>query len=746
MKKVSYALLLTAMFLAGCSSSKPKAEKIDIQLAKDKAYEIISNETVSIEKGKDASFQIEFKDSYCFSDRNDSETVSINPVGNVVTFHNLEYSQIVSFFTEQIFTVKLETNKHYTIKSDNPVQVEPGEDATFKVEFEEHYFFSEDNDESLVSFDEETSEVTFHEIDASKTVSFIVEREITEVNFAIHNDISNGTVSCNIQNGIVPFGTVANISVNDGNKRFYAWSLGNYLDADKDPGTVFSFERELTLTLDKDYDLYANYLLPLKADEVQITYHGNGGATLGGVSAVSNIHHTLSVRKKVNTIQGSNVFYREGYTLTSWNTKADLTGTRIGLGSRILPNQSRTMNLYAEWKKQSDTSKFEYQIVGNEVTITKYLADESEVVIPNKIEGKPVTTISDGVFSLLPTTTSIVFPDTIRTIKDGAISNCIMLKSILFFDSLQSISNNAITNCANYRTLYVNAAVAPRQMDWSTGVTTADKIDTIEAIEGKKLITMFDSVAYKSYLGSNIETAFPEYKFYNFSSEASTSQTLEFSILSQLVNEDDIVIYAANFLGKTSDSNNYTNWYTFQANYDLLKYIDFRNHDYHGNCSYMLSQYVTFNNARMATDAQTYETVSKITFDQYGSSISQDVAERSEQWCANLSSIKPSMYQLPYDELFINDFASEIEAKGAKIYRIHQAMNVNALDSSFDEKSEWDAYQSYCEELFDFPVITDVSDHFFPGNCFANDDYHVSMSGSIRQTNLLINALEGLGY
>lgn len=81
------------------------------------------------------------------------------------------------------------------------------------------------------------------------------------------------------------------------------------------------------------------------ATKYTVKYNGNGGnGTLDDVSAESG--------KEVTVL--SNVFTRQGYTFTGWNTAADGSGTSYAEGDALIVNSDVT--LYAQWKKNATSS------------------------------------------------------------------------------------------------------------------------------------------------------------------------------------------------------------------------------------------------------------------------------------------------------------------------------------------------------------------------------------------------------
>ncbi len=87
------------------------------------------------------------------------------------------------------------------------------------------------------------------------------------------------------------------------------------------------------------------------------------------------------------------------------------------------------LSVFAE---DTPAEAFEYTVNedGETVTITKYIGDFTEVVIPSTIDGKDVTVIGFNSFSGCSTLNSITLPDTITSIDGSAIYYCKKLTSI----------------------------------------------------------------------------------------------------------------------------------------------------------------------------------------------------------------------------------------------------------------------------------------------------------------------------
>ena len=104
------------------------------------------------------------------------------------------------------------------------------------------------------------------------------------------------------------------------------------------------------------------------------------------------------------------------------------------------------------------SSVLKYEIHGDAVTITGCDEDASgELVIPNAIKGKPVTSIGGGAFSDCISLTGITIPDGVTSIGNYAFYYCTNLTSITIPDSVTSIGDAAFSGCSALTTIEVAA-------------------------------------------------------------------------------------------------------------------------------------------------------------------------------------------------------------------------------------------------------------------------------------------------
>ena len=91
-------------------------------------------------------------------------------------------------------------------------------------------------------------------------------------------------------------------------------------------------------------------------------------------------------------------------------------------------------------------SDFKYEVDDGKVTITDYTGAGGDVVVPDTIDGRPVTCIGDNAFCYCTGLTSITLPEGCTTIGYYAFSGCTNLTSITLPDRC-SIGEGAFKGC-----------------------------------------------------------------------------------------------------------------------------------------------------------------------------------------------------------------------------------------------------------------------------------------------------------
>lgn len=102
-------------------------------------------------------------------------------------------------------------------------------------------------------------------------------------------------------------------------------------------------------------------------------------------------------------------------------------------------------------------SDFTYTISGNSVTITGYTGSDTEIIIPDKIAGYPVTAIGENAFKS-SSLTNITIPNGVTSIGNYAFSSS-SLKSIDISESVTSIGDYAFYYCKSLNSVNIPSNV-----------------------------------------------------------------------------------------------------------------------------------------------------------------------------------------------------------------------------------------------------------------------------------------------
>ena len=98
----------------------------------------------------------------------------------------------------------------------------------------------------------------------------------------------------------------------------------------------------------------------------------------------------------------------------------------------------------------ADLSDLTYTTTDGEVTITDCnQAATGELIIPDSIEGNPVTKIGNGAFEGCASLTSITIPDSITSFGDSTFANCKSLTSITIPNGVTSIMSGVFYHCSS---------------------------------------------------------------------------------------------------------------------------------------------------------------------------------------------------------------------------------------------------------------------------------------------------------
>lgn len=107
-----------------------------------------------------------------------------------------------------------------------------------------------------------------------------------------------------------------------------------------------------------------------------------------------------------------------------------------------------------------DKGEFEYVdgIDKSTVTVTGYIGNETEIVIPKRLRGKKVTSISENAFEESKLV-SVEIGGNVNTIGKDAFSKCESLKNVTIKEGVKSIGETAFYQCTSLESIKIPSTV-----------------------------------------------------------------------------------------------------------------------------------------------------------------------------------------------------------------------------------------------------------------------------------------------
>lgn len=631
--------------------------------------------------------------------------------------------------------ITINDGEHYKVDNERTKTCERGENLSFDLLLDNSYVFKECD---LGSFEYSMTKTILLMPNIQYSGTYTLETvKSSDCYFEIHNDDKYGAISTNTGNTkYFKPGTEIEVSIEEKDGKFICWTINSCLNVGEAAPSVISFEKKITITLDSDINLYANYYYESEKTYF-FEYDSNGGDIVvpnNGLKYLNYVHALTYQHRRINTIPGLLYFKRDGYSLVGWNTKEDGTGEHIGLGSRYTPHNG-TNHLYAEWKKWNDKSDFEYYVKDDEICLTSLKSNEDVIVIPEVIDGKKVSTLYDA-FAVSKPFSTVILPQTVKNVNTFAFIACHNFTTLYFYDSLSNISDSSIVDCP-FSTILINAVdygVDQRQHT----TTMADKLDFCLLSTKKRIMVISDSIVLGAVDSKMIYDEFGgEYDVINLGSSGIYSMGTLALLLKEISRPGDIVI-EANKNNYYVDADSICKWYPFEANYDLLRYIDLRFAN-NGIKDNFFSTYTEWNRERNNRSKVSYETNSPTCeINEYGDVFVE--TENDSDWYNLAGSVSMGFHNTE-EYGILNSLNSWLGTKNAKLYKAISAYNINAVGKTFSTPELREIELNYYKSKLTYPIISNFEDHAFTGEYFGFDDFHLNKKGAERQTRIMIDEL-----
>ncbi len=622
-------------------------------------------------------------------------------------------------------TVMLTSGEGYTIKSPNPVRVKPGGTASFDIEVNPEYLIDSVGGGAVYS----DGTITLENVNYPATVN-VSSRKRMKYTYQTIYDLRYGTLRSSTDERTVYEGTEVTLTaVPNAGSMFLGFSTGGYI---KNGGEIVSYSTQFTFTVSSNVRYYANYA---QAGSKIVIYNANGGSVANSSMDLIYVEIADSHYLCPNTLIDSGNFIRDGYVLYGYNTKPDGSGRYYGLGWNIVMPESGVEKLYAQWIKETDASQFTYKTVSGKIQITGYTGSDENVVIPEKIDGKPVAIIDAGAFANCDFKTLYITKN-IQTVKDKAVVNCRNFTTLYLSDSVLSISDSFYQNCSNFSTLYMNAVQAPRYMTSRNG-NYQIKFERLITAPGKKLvITSGSNGAYGIISEQLMKGLNNEYAVVNYGCNASTPAVFYIEVVSHFINSGDILLHAPENSQYQWGYNevNTTLWQIFEGAYDAFSYVDIR------YFTKIFSSFASFNSSRQSRGVNTYEDYSSETVNMYGDYIANKVGQVYTP-SVKSKDFSVSLINASYNK-YLNRVLDMVAAAGGKCYLSFATMNYESANDNSRTVAYQTQYMNAAKTYIHATVISTPGDYLMESKYFYNSDYHLNTAGAIIRTDLLIRDIK----
>lgn len=610
---------------------------------------------------------------------------------------------------EDLVTVELAESEYYDILSNNPITVKKGGNVAFKVDIVFGRMFDSSDDGYFV---ESESVFRVENVQKSCVVSFTTKVEGDCV-LTLLNDDDKGDCIITPNRYRFEIGEEVTIeTVPHRGQEFMCYSHKYaYRNAINSEGTgmPLSFTNKYTFVIEKNITIHVNYF---EKDLLRMEYDANGGRTIDNQESFVVDYHCAKPQINPVTILGTYYLFRDGYTLESYNTEKDGTGTRVGIGSKvdISFSDDNKIKLYAQWKKWTQEKDFEIENIDQDnVAISKYIgeSDNKEVIIPNVINGRKVMCINSNAFENRGIEI-IIFNLDLVTVEQKAINNCNELKEIIMFTNIESIKNNSIVS-TSLKTIFINSTVyAKDYITQSRDITS--QIDQIRAMENDRVIFVGQTTLRYNHDLTPFKEVYPEKDFYLYGMQEGANFALPLDLLINFLSENDTVIIS---LLEPFLKNNYIGAFTFvylKYNFDLLSLINYQDYS-----DMFFASYEKFiPEVESGYYKKVFNSEKEINFDAFGGLKSGSVSNKEENYDASYVP-KFEIYQKEENFVYFNEIMNKSKVLKENRFITWSTYNENSVK----DLTIFENFESYVKSiLVEFNYFDSIKDNIYSGEFF----------------------------
>lgn len=472
-----------------------------------------------------------------------------------------------------------------------------------------------------------------------------------------------------------------------------------------------------------------------------IEYRANGGGSLTGEGTIVTRYYDVSYHIRPNVSIGTDIFTRDGYTLTGWNTEPDGSGLQVGLGSRMTVDD--TAVLYAQWAKWTDPAYFTYEIKEGAAVITGYTEAGETLVIPETLGGCPVETLSTHAFDH-STAKTVILPKTLKIIEENAFVGAALCE-LHFFDNIEYITDSCFSECPNFSQLFINAIEDPSGYSIRRESLLADKMDLMITTMGQKRVIFYGGCAmWYNLIGTEAESILGDgVTVLNMGLNGVVSSLLQMELMRHFVTENDVLVHAPEIASSQQlilttglFQNDTKLWCGLEYNYDLVSMLDIRIFE-----SGVLESFRQYLDKKKEGGSYTdiyHDSKGREYLDATGSI--PYVRETSVETLADKVVLDPAYLQ---DLSRLEQEYGYFTQKGVPVYVTYACINIDQVPEEQRDRVEemGQLFDERFSAMDGVTVISDIRDYIYHDSDCFDTVYHLLTQSAIEYTHTLLHDL-----
>lgn len=181
---------------------------------------------------------------------------------------------------------------------------------------------------------------------------------------------------------------------------------------------------------------------------------------------------------------------KESVSINTIYKEDDVASDRNDDKDYFMDDPSESLEVPETWPQEKTNDEYTYQLYEDYVEITKYLGNKSDLVVPDELDGKPITHIGESAFSDAEKLVRIDIPDSVTSIGDNAFNGNEELVDVAMPADLTSLGMGAFDGCTNLARIEIPDGVTTIEDN------TFNECESLMTVTGAKYVTKVGNSAF----------------------------------------------------------------------------------------------------------------------------------------------------------------------------------------------------------------------------------------------------------